>query len=162
MYEQFKYIMFTNIHIYIYHCLYTGRRSRGSACVPVIISFRCQFVDKRNQTSCSLPLHWKQRSSTTGWQRLIGSPKLQIIFHKRDTQYRSLLRKMPYKDKGSYGSSPPCSTWMEAIDLRQETWGKRLEAISVGDRHPKRRNDHWLVLDFVLGVRPGFPGFTQR
>jgi len=34
------------------------------------------------------------------WRRLIGSPKLQIIFHKRATKYRSLLRKMTYKDKG--------------------------------------------------------------
>ena len=45
----------------------------------------------------------------TGWRRLIGSPKLQIIFHKRATNYRSLLRKMTYKDKGSYESSPPCN-----------------------------------------------------
>ena len=44
----------------------------------------------------------------TGWRRLIGSPKLQIIFHKRATKYRALLRKMSYKDKGSYESSPPC------------------------------------------------------
>ena len=44
----------------------------------------------------------------TGWRRLIGSPKLQIIFHKRATKYRSLLRKMTYKDKGSNESSPPC------------------------------------------------------
>ena len=44
----------------------------------------------------------------TGWRRLIGSPKLQMIFHKRATKYRSLLRKMTYKDKGSYESSPPC------------------------------------------------------
>ena len=44
----------------------------------------------------------------TGWRTLIGSPKLQIIFHKRATKYRSLLRKMTYKDKGSYESSPPC------------------------------------------------------
>ena len=44
----------------------------------------------------------------TGWRRLIGSPKLQIIFHKRATKYRSLLRKMTYKDKGSCESSPPC------------------------------------------------------
>ena len=43
----------------------------------------------------------------TGWRRLIGSPKLQIIFHKRATRYRSLLRKMTYKDKGSDESSPP-------------------------------------------------------
>ena len=41
-----------------------------------------------------------QREST-GWRRLIGSPKLQIIFHKRATKYRALLRKMTYKDKGS-------------------------------------------------------------
>ena len=44
----------------------------------------------------------------TGWRRLIGSPKLLIIFHKRANKYRSLLRKMTYKDKGSYESSPPC------------------------------------------------------
>ena len=46
----------------------------------------------------------------TGWRRLIGFPKLQIIFrvHKRATKSRSLLRKITYKDKGSYESSPPC------------------------------------------------------
>jgi len=49
---------------------------------------------------------------STGWRRLIGSPKLQIIFHKRDTKYRSLLRKMTYKDKGSYESSPPCTEFI--------------------------------------------------
>jgi len=46
----------------------------------------------------------------TGWRRLIGSPKLQIIFHKRATKYRSLLQKMTHKDKGSYESSPPCTS----------------------------------------------------
>ena len=44
------------------------------------------------------------RSYATGWRRLIGSPKLQIIFHKRATKYRSLLRKLTYKDKRSYES----------------------------------------------------------
>jgi len=34
------------------------------------------------------------QNGPTGWRRLIGSPKLQIIFHKRATKYRSLLRKM--------------------------------------------------------------------
>ena len=48
----------------------------------------------------------------TGWRRLIGFPELQIIFHKRATRYRSLLRKMTYKDKGSYESSPPCTDLM--------------------------------------------------
>jgi len=60
---------------------------------------------------CIYPRIRLQRGLTflcTGWRRLIGSPKLQIIFHKRATKYRSLLRKMTYKDKGSYDSSPPC------------------------------------------------------
>jgi len=47
-------------------------------------------------------------SRYTGWPRLIGSRKLHIIIHKRATKYTSLLRKMTYKDKGSYESSPPC------------------------------------------------------
>jgi len=45
----------------------------------------------------------------TGLRRLIESPKLQIIFHKRATKYRALLLKMTCKDKGSYESSPPCT-----------------------------------------------------
>ena len=54
----------------------------------------------------------------TGWRRLIGSPKLQIIFHKRATKYRSLLRKMTYKDKGSYESSPPCVyIWIHTLNV---------------------------------------------
>jgi len=48
-----------------------------------------------------------ENTPPTGWRRLIGSPELQIIFHKRATKYRSLLRKMTCKDKGSYESSPP-------------------------------------------------------
>jgi len=46
-----------------------------------------------------------ERTCFTGWRRLVGSPKLQINFHKRATKYRSLLRKMTHKDKESYESS---------------------------------------------------------
>jgi len=49
-----------------------------------------------------------RHAHNTGWRRLLGSPKSQIIFHKRATKYKSLLRKMTYKDKGSYESSPSC------------------------------------------------------
>jgi len=35
--------------------------------------------------------------------------KLQVIFRKRATNHRVLLQKMTYKDKASYGSSPPYS-----------------------------------------------------
>ena len=47
-------------------------------------------------------------ADSTGWRRLIGCLKLQIIFCKRATNYRALLRKMTYEDKPSYASSPPC------------------------------------------------------
>jgi len=51
-----------------------------------------------------------------------SSPKLQIIFHKRATKCRSLSRKMTYKDKGSYESSPPCTprllTWCAGWQCR--------------------------------------------
>ena len=59
-------------------------------------------------THCNTPQH-ASTCGNTGWRRLIGSPKLQIIFHKRAIKYRSLLRKMTCKDKGSYESSPPCT-----------------------------------------------------
>jgi len=44
----------------------------------------------------------------TGWRRLIGSPKLQVVFRKRATNYRALLWKVTYEDKGSYESSLLC------------------------------------------------------
>jgi len=40
--------------------------------------------------------------------------RMKIIFHKRATKYRSLLRRMTYKDKGSYESSPLCK-WVMTI-----------------------------------------------
>ena len=45
----------------------------------------------------------------TGWRRPIGCLKVQVISHKRAINYMALLRKMTYKDKASYGSSPPCT-----------------------------------------------------
>jgi len=67
---------------------------------------------------------------TKEWRRLIGSPKLQVTFHKRATKYRALLRKMTYKDKGSYESSPPCiyvSTVWECLpfeNIYKSTFGE--------------------------------------
>jgi len=62
--------------------------------------------------------YYMKQSFSTGWRRLIGSPKLQIIFHKRATKYRSLLQKMTYKDKGSYESSPPCTLVWGSMQLK--------------------------------------------
>jgi len=51
-------------------------------------------------------------SPTTGWRRLIGCLNLQVIFCKRATNYRVLLREMTYKDKASYDSRPPCRVFV--------------------------------------------------
>jgi len=48
------------------------------------------------------------RTHNTGRPRPIGCLRLQVIFRKRTTNYRTLLQKMTYNDKASYGSSPPC------------------------------------------------------
>ena len=45
----------------------------------------------------------------TGWRRLTGCLKSQVIFHKRAVNYRALLRKMTCEDKASYESSLSCS-----------------------------------------------------
>jgi len=53
--------------------------------------------------------------SHTGWRRPIGCLKLQVIFCKRATNYRAILRKMPCTDEASHGTSPPymCPTTRE-------------------------------------------------
>jgi len=48
-------------------------------------------------------------AASTRWRRPIGCLKLQVIFGKRASNYRALLRKMTYTHKASYISSPPCS-----------------------------------------------------
>ena len=53
----------------------------------------------------------------TGWRRLIGCFKLQVIFRKRATNYRALLRKMTYQDKASYDSTPPCNCQQHCLHV---------------------------------------------
>ena len=55
-----------------------------------------------------LPLSIGANAQTTGWRRLIGCLKLPVMFHKRATNYRALLRKITYEDKASYDSTLPC------------------------------------------------------
>jgi len=55
--------------------------------------------------------------SIRGWRRLIGCLKLQVIFCKRATKYRALLRKMTCKDKAPCDSTPPCTHSYISCDL---------------------------------------------
>jgi len=87
--------IYTYIHIHIYIYVYTSAH----------LYFKCAAV------AFDSALLTAKIIKNTGWRRLIGSPKLQIIFHKRATKYRSLLQKMTYKVKGSYESSPPCTSY---------------------------------------------------
>jgi len=59
------------------------------------------------------------QSTSTGWRRSIGCLKLLVIFRKKATNHRALLRKMTRKDKASYGSSPPsnASCWGSSTPL---------------------------------------------
>jgi len=67
----------------------------------------CHDLNELNETSA----HMQNKDffySDTGWWRLTGCLKLQVIFRKRATDSRALLWKMTYEDKASYGSSPLC------------------------------------------------------
>ena len=70
-------------------------------CVCVYIYRYMRIYTEHMQSDNMLKMH-------TGWRRLIGCLKLQVIFCKRATNHRALLQKTTFKDTASYGSSPPC------------------------------------------------------
>ena len=97
-------------------------------------SFTCDMIDSYgtwrihmwHDSSVNVLTHiWRRLSQqlrqhdSTGWRRPIGCLNLQVIFRKRATNYRALLRKMTYKDKTSYASSPPCTPtpcmWLDSF-----------------------------------------------
>jgi len=51
---------------------------------------------------------------------LVMSAANELIFRKRATNYRALLRKMTYKDKAS------CNVWRCANELRYEVFSSLL------------------------------------
>ena len=87
------------------------------------------------------------KTETTGWRRLIGSSQLQIIFHKRATKYRSLLRKMTYKDKGSYESSPPCN---KELYINKNRHAKETYKRDVQKRHTEEAYKRDLLTSATL------------
>ena len=50
-------------------------------------------------------IHDHKHQHVTGWRRLIGCLKLQVILRHSTTNYRAVLRKMTYEDKASYDST---------------------------------------------------------
>jgi len=47
--------------------------------------------------------------------RFMGCFEMQVIFRKRATNSKALLRKMTCKDRASYGSSPPAMGWLRSV-----------------------------------------------
>ena len=81
-------------------------RSCVCVCVYACVCVCLCVGTKRKKNRFLLPFH--RPNTHTGWRRPIECLQLQVICRKRATNYRALLRKMTYKDKASYGSSPPC------------------------------------------------------
>jgi len=83
-----------------------------SVCVH-IYTHTHTYVAPRRKANITIHAHKANmmihaRKANTGWRRLIGCLKLQVISRKRATNYRALLRKMTYEYKASYASWPPC------------------------------------------------------
>jgi len=90
---------YISIYIYRYTSIHIYRYVRNTASRTLL----CRALQYRH---CSVDIMLTHCS--TGWRRPIGCLKLQVLFRKRATNCRALLRKMTCKDKASYGSSPPC------------------------------------------------------
>ena len=68
-------------------------------CTPRIYPYTYKYVHIQ---------YMRVQSKPTGWPRPIACLRSQVIFRKRATNHRALLRKITCKDQASYGSSPPC------------------------------------------------------
>ena len=53
-------------------------------------------------------IYIRRARQATEWRTRIECFKLQVIFYKRATNYRALLRKITYENKASYESTPHC------------------------------------------------------
>jgi len=76
----------------------------------------------------------------TGRRRPIGCHELQVIFRKRATNYRALLRNMTCKDKASYDYMPPCNGSSPTCTLLTSYSDKKTPHLSG---HSKARDIHF-------------------
>jgi len=99
--------LFLHLNLYLYLYLYlfwfTQIPPLKRWTMPVDCESSSTFIFTSYLYLCPHP------ARNTGWGRLIGCLKLQVIFRKRATNYRALVRKMTYEDKASCDSTPPCT-----------------------------------------------------
>jgi len=94
---------------------------------------------------------------TSGWSRLIGSSKLQIIFHKRATEYRSLLQKWPMKIRDPMSLRHPVPMYLEIIftkDPRQISMVRGLRINTQNTHSHTQKDTHWRTLSLIRAPHP--------
>jgi len=89
-------------------------------CVAVCVAEWCSMFDVSNSRDASFkryihrayPSISPEMNSSTdaAWRRPLGCLKLQVIFRKRATKYRAILREITYGDKALNDSTPPCTS----------------------------------------------------
>jgi len=100
--------------------------------------FSCDWAVEKKILLRNVCPRWNEicgYSNDIGWRRPIGCLKLQVILRTRATNSRALLRKSTYKDyicvtsykdKASYGSSPPCTQLVHTARTSQLASSPRL------------------------------------
>jgi len=89
----------------------------GSAPTHLQIMYTHMFICMCSNSRADIHTHTNilymciRRIARTGRRRLVGSPKLQNISHKRATKYRSLLRKMTIKVRDPMSLRHPVYTF---------------------------------------------------
>ena len=73
--------------------------------------------EKKNKS-----INWLTHIHDAGQRRPIECFKSQVIFRKRTTNYRALLRKITYTHKASYESSPLCICKHIHIYIKEVAW----------------------------------------
>jgi len=79
-----------------------------SLCHQLYITMHCVTCVLYVTISHAAMPHYHRPYTPKGWWRPIGCLKSQVIFRKRATNCRALLREMTYKDTASYDTTPPC------------------------------------------------------
>jgi len=110
---------YTYIYIHIHVRVYgTRRRVRREAVLTVCTReqqrFMCLEEEGTHVPSVSNKLYVCTKRLKKRECKEAGYLNLQVFFHKTAAKYKVLLRKMTYKDKASYASSPP-STYIQFL-----------------------------------------------
>ena len=120
-----KTLIYLSVHVYVYMYIHIYLRGDSfvclvckffSFCVPrlYVLFILCASFVRSFHFVCLVCTNGDTQNSfvflvCSGWRRLLGCLEFLVIFRKRATNYRALLRKMTYEDKTSYDSTPPCA-----------------------------------------------------